>query len=213
MGASEIAGAKRYDPCNYNGCRGWIRVFSNRVYICNPMSISRLASALCLALGSIALVGCSASALPSRAKQPYHYEMDYGNSVIIRNGRAVAPRNAPEAVHRIIAAGNRIQGRPYKYGGGHARVEDSGYDCSGTVSYTLIHAALLGSPLPSQAFRSYGKRGEGDWVTIYARNGHVFMTVGGLRLDTGYRGDGRGPAWTTRPRPTKGHVMRHPAGL
>ncbi len=177
--------------------------------------MKHLRAPVLLALGSgvFFFAGCSASSLPSKARAPYRYEMDYGQSVIIRNGRAVAPRHAPEAVHRIVAAGNRIQGRPYKYGGGHARVEDSGYDCSGTVSYALIHAGLLGSPMPSKGFKSYGRRGAGDWVTVYARDGHVFMTVGGLRLDTGYRGDGRGPAWTMHSRPTKGHVMRHPPGL
>ena len=29
----------------------------------------------------------------------------------------------------------------YKWGGGRARLEDSGYDCSGSVSYVLIKAA------------------------------------------------------------------------
>ena len=31
----------------------------------------------------------------------------------------------------------------------------------------------------------YGEPGPGRWITIYARNGHVFMTLCGLRLDTG----------------------------
>ena len=48
-----------------------------------------------------------------------------------------------------IAAANRITDRPYRYGGGHAKVEDSGYDCSGAVSYALIGAGLLEAPLPS----------------------------------------------------------------
>ena len=157
--------------------------------------------------------GCSASSLPYRSRKPYTYELDYGQSVIVRNGRALAPKRAPQKVHQIVSAGNRLQGLPYKYGGGHARVEDNGYDCSGTVSYALIRAGLLRSPLPSGAFKKYGKRGRGKWVTVYAKDGHTFMTVGGLRLDTGYRGDGRGPTWTTKGRPTKGYVMRHPPGL
>ena len=166
-------------------------------------------------LATLLLGACSAPSLVNsgRAKKPYQYELDYGESVILRNGRAYAPRHAPPAVHRLVAAGNRIQGKPYLYGGGHARVEDRGYDCSGTVSYALIHAGALQSPMPSSGFRNYGKRGAGKWVTVYAKNGHTFLTVGGLRLDTGYRGDGRGPTWVTRPRPTKGYVMRHPPGL
>ena len=38
---------------------------------------------------------------------------------------------------------------PYKYGGGHGQWEDSGYDCSGSVSYALAAAGLLSSPLDS----------------------------------------------------------------
>ncbi|MEM0897030.1 MAG: peptidoglycan endopeptidase [Verrucomicrobiota bacterium] len=132
---------------------------------------------------------------------------------MLRDGYAVAPKSAPREVHRLVAAGNRIQGLPYKYGGGHRRVDDSGYDCSGTVSYALIKAGLLESPMPSKGFKKYGKGGEGRWITVYAKDGHTFLTVGGLRLDTGYRGDGRGPTWTTRNRPTDGYRLRHPAGL
>jgi cell wall-associated NlpC family hydrolase len=163
----------------------------------------------------LAFAGCSAPSLPSRgrAKEPYQYVENYGESVILRNGRAIAPRHAPAAVHRLVAAGNRLQGKPYLYGGGHARVEDRGYDCSGTVSYALIHAGKLGSPMPSRAFRKFGNKGAGKWVTVYAKDGHTFLTVGGLRLDTGYRGDGRGPTWETRQRPTSGYLIRHPAGL
>lgn len=162
-----------------------------------------------------AVLGCSAPALPGggRAREPYRYRLDYGRSVIVRGGRAIAPRDAPPTVHRLVAAGNRIQGKPYLYGGGHARVEDRGYDCSGTVSYALIHAGLLRAPMPSSGFRSYGRRGAGEWITVFAKDGHTFLTVGGLRLDTGYRGDGRGPTWETRPRPTRGYVMRHPPGF
>ena len=165
-----------------------------------------------LALASCLLSGCSASAVAWGGKT-YRYEFNYGQSVILRNGYATAPRHAPPAVHRIVAAGNRLQGRPYKYGGGHARVEDSGYDCSGTVSYVLIKSGYLKSPMCSKGLKRYGSRGSGEWVTIYARDGHTFMTVGGLRLDTGYRGKGDGPTWTTRPRPISGYAQRHPQGL
>ena len=87
-----------------------------------------------------------------RAKQPYKYELRYGESVILRNGYAVAPRHAPPAVHQIVAAGNRIKGFPYKLGGGHSRVDDNGYDCSGAVSYVLIKSGLLNNSLTSDLF-------------------------------------------------------------
>ena len=47
------------------------------------------------------------------------------------DGLAVAPASAPEEVKAIIAAGNKIASKPYKYGGGHGRWRDCGYDCSG----------------------------------------------------------------------------------
>jgi cell wall-associated NlpC family hydrolase len=55
------------------------------------------------------------------------------------DGRAVAPADAPEAVKQIIAAGNEIHDLPYRYGGGHkpSPNKDSGYDCSGSMSYAF----------------------------------------------------------------------------
>jgi cell wall-associated NlpC family hydrolase len=128
---------------------------------------------------------------------------------------AIAPAGVPSLVLTAIAAGNRLQTKSYKWGGGRASLEDSGYDCSGSVSYVLIKAGLLRSPLTSGAFTRYGAPGPGRWITIYARNGHVFMSICGLRLDTGGRG-GRGesgPRWSTNMRGTSGFVMRHPPGL
>ncbi len=46
-------------------------------------------------------------------------------------------------VAHIVAAANRIATMPYKYGGGHGTYHDSGYDCSGSVSYALHFAGLL----------------------------------------------------------------------
>ena len=159
------------------------------------------------------LTSCTSSIFNVRAKQPYRYELKYGESVILRNGYAVAPRHAPPAVHRIVAAGNRIKGFPYKLGGGHRRIDDNGYDCSGAVSYVLIKSGLLKNSLTSKGFKKYGWRGKGDWVTIYSKSGHTFLVVGGLRFDTGYNGEGKGPKWTVNNRPTRGNVIRHPIGL
>ena len=133
------------------------------------------------------LTSCTSSIFNVRAKQPYQYELKYGESVILRNGYAVAPRHAPQAVHQIVAAGNRIKGFPYKLGGGHSRVDDNGFDCSGAVSYVLIKSGLLNNSLTSKGFKKYGRRGKGEWVTIYSKSGHTFLVVGGLRFDTGYK--------------------------
>lgn len=167
---------------------------------------------VCLALLPFAggLVSCSSQV---KARRPVSYRFEYGRTAMLKNGIAYAPRNAPAAVKRAIAAGNRLQGKPYKWGGGHARHQDSGYDCSGTVSYVLREAGLLRGSMPSRGFFDYGKKGEGKWITIYIRRGHVFMTVAGLRLDTGGPGGETGPRWKPETRRSIGHVMRHPAGL
>jgi cell wall-associated NlpC family hydrolase len=125
---------------------------------------------------------------------------------------ALAPAGAPPAVQAAIAAANRITDRPYRYGGGHARVEDSGYDCSGAVSYALIGAGLLRAPVPSSGLMSYGESGPGQWITVYAHGGHAFLVIAGLRFDTSGRGEA-GPRWRAEPRSGAGYAVRHPAGL
>jgi hypothetical protein len=158
-------------------------------------------------------VGLNSCGSQARARDPVVYEYKKGKTAVLRDGYAYAPRRAPREVKLAIEAGNRLQHLPYKYGGGHAVLNDTGYDCSGTVSYVLREAGLMKGQMPSKGFFNYGKRGKGDWITIYVRNGHVFMTIAGLRLDTGWGGGRKGPRWQTRTRPGRGHVMRHPRGL
>ena len=107
---------------------------------------------------------------------------------------AVAPAGAPEQVVAAVAAANRITLKPYKWGGGHGRWRDSGYDCSGTVSYVLHAAGLLKQARDSGGLMSYGERGKGAWITVYAHGGHAYMTIAGLRFDTSGRGE-EGPRW------------------
>lgn len=132
-------------------------------------------------------------------------------AVLGRDGRAIAPESAPQAVKDVIAAANRIVGKPYKYGGGHRRWNDSGYDCSGAMSYALHGGDLLDRPLTSGDFRRYGKRGRGDWITVYAHGGHGFLVIAGLRFDTGWNNAGKGPRWSEEMRPDDGYTIRHPA--
>src|SRR5688500_18446282 len=66
-----------------------------------------------------------------------------GPLAVVRNGICYAPAAAPENVKRAIWAINRLVGRPYKWGGGHGRFDDKGYDCSGTFYYALHHAGHL----------------------------------------------------------------------
>jgi hypothetical protein len=129
------------------------------------------------------------------------------------DGLAVAPASAPQEVQDAIAAANRIVGKPYKYGGGHGRWEDSGYDCSGAMSYALHGAGLLDRALTSGDFMSWGKAGKGSWITIYAHSGHGFLVIAGLRFDTGWNNSGKGPRWSDDMRPTGDYTIRHPSGL
>jgi len=136
-----------------------------------------------------------------------------GVRVVLKRGRTHAPSGGlPLRVRRIIAAGDRIAGKPYKYGGGHGRWEDSGYDCSGSISYALHGAGLLDSALASGDFMSWGAPGKGRWVTIYANPGHVYMVVNGRRFDTTGR-DESGSRWQSRSRSSAGYTVRHPPGL
>lgn len=119
---------------------------------------------------------------------------------------------AESVVQRVIAAGNRIATKPYRYGGGHGSFRDSGYDCSGSVSYALHGGGLLKAPRDSTGFMSYGRPGPGKHITIYANPGHMYMTVHGRRFDTSARRIS-GSRWTSKPRSSAGYVVRHPAGL
>jgi cell wall-associated NlpC family hydrolase len=145
------------------------------------------------------------------------------------NGYAIAPAGAPRAIVRMIEAANLIVGKPYRYGGGHkpyARsssrgsgrskvVLDSGYDCSGSVSFALYGARLLRSPLDSRSFAKWGLGGPGRWVTVYTNPGHAYIVIAGLRFDTSLRDDPSrtGPAWSKRLRVHDSFQARHPRNL
>jgi cell wall-associated NlpC family hydrolase len=118
----------------------------------------------------------------------------------------------PRAIQLAVRAGNRLQHKPYRYGGGHKSFKDTAYDCSGTVSYVLHAGKLLTSPLDSTGLMTWGAPGPGSWITVYANASHAFMVVGGLRLDTSGPG-APGPRWRALPRSLDGFTARHPAGL
>ncbi|MGN6190293.1 MAG: peptidoglycan-binding domain-containing protein [Conexibacter sp.] len=133
-----------------------------------------------------------------------------GHARLLSNGTAVAPADAPAAIKGVIAAGNRIATKPYVYGGGHGTWIDNGYDCSGSVSFALHGGGLINTQLDSTSFESYGSRGNGRWITIYANAGHAYMVVAGLRFDT----SGASPSrWQSDMRSGAGYVVRHPTGF
>ncbi len=154
-----------------------------------------------------------AALLTACASPSYTYRYVPGKTAQKTGGYAVAPPAAPPAVHAAIAAANRIAGLPYGYGAGHGVGKDTAYDCSGAASYVLRGAGKLGEAETSGSFRQYGEPGPGEWITIYAKKGHVFMSVAGLRYDTGWTDGPKGPQWTMRDRPADGCVLRHPVGL
>lgn len=132
---------------------------------------------------------------------------------ISSDGRtALAPAGAPAAVQQIIEAANEITDTSYRYGGGHGSFNDSAYDCSGAVSHALHGANLVRRPLDSTDFESWGVRGRGKWVTVYANSGHAYLVVAGLRFDTSGSGE-KGPRWRKQLRSSSGYVARHPSGL
>jgi putative peptidoglycan binding protein len=134
-----------------------------------------------------------------------------GRSIVLRRrGGGHRPRRG--VVRRVIAAANRIASKPYKYGGGHGRWNDTGYDCSGSVSYALHGGGLLSTSLDSSGFMSWGAPGRGRRITIYANPGHAFMVIDGRRYDTTGLSQ-TGSRWQPRGRSSAGYVARHPPGL
>ncbi len=172
-----------------------------------PATFARMFRLLLLALPALVLLsGCGGS------HGRYGYRYVPGKTATLHGGKAVVPAGAPRAVKAAITAGNQIAGLPYGFGSGHTRDLSGAYDCSGAASWVLCEAGLLDEPTTSRSFRNYGSRGKGRWISVYARDGHVFLTVAGLRFDTGWSG-GQGPHWTTRGRPMNGAIVRHPPGL
>jgi Putative peptidoglycan binding domain len=197
----------QYGPVTTRNVKKWERASSLKV----DGRVSRQAAAMLrgqVNAGSSVLQGTNGGAAPVAPPAPG------GSATLGSDGLAVAPADAPAEVQEVIAAANHIVGKPYRYGGGHGRWEDTGYDCSGSVSYALHGAGLVSTQLDSTQFESWGQSGAGQWITVYANSGHAYMVVAGLRFDTGYNDStSSGPKWSTKMRPSSGYVVRHPAGF
>jgi hypothetical protein len=172
--------------------------------------------------GAPALVGDDqpAIAAPGAAPQPAAGGITPGAPVSTVGGEtakltgvsALAPTAAPPEILAAVTAANGIAGLPYKWGGGHGSFEDDGYDCSGAVSHVLNAIGALDDPLDSSGLKRWGRRGKGEWITVYTNRNHAYVVIAGLRFDTSGRG-GKGPRWREEPRPSSGFVARHPEGL
>jgi hypothetical protein len=153
-------------------------------------------------------------------------EVPGDKAMLLEDGTAAAPAEAPDQVKQAIWAANAMQELPYRYGGGHNLEFDvaDGADCSGTVSFALHAAGLLEAPLDSGSFMRWGKRGRGDWISVYTNPGHAYVVIAGLRLDTSVAGMSRsrrvassayerGPRWRPMRRSARGFVKRHPVSF
>jgi hypothetical protein len=140
-----------------------------------------------------------------------------GRAKLRKDRTAVAPANAPPQVQAAINAGNAIRTMPYRWGGGHGSFYDTGYDCSGAVSYVLNAAGMLSSPLPSGPLMSWGMPGKGYWISVFSNPSHAYMVVAGLRFDTSAVGEklnqGSGPRWRKTKRKARGYLVRHYQGF
>ena len=155
----------------------------------------------------------SSSAAPDLPKPPKSgSDAALVRAEVLKNGVALPPLEAPPEVRAIFEAGNVIARSPYKWGGGHGKWQDSGYDCSGSVSYALAAAGLVSASMPSGGYMKWGKPGKGKWITIYTNPGHMFMVVAGVRFDTVARGQ-TGSRWINASTSTSGYVARHPPGF
>ena len=154
----------------------------------------------------------AAAARAAAQATPEQVNQQVGGVAIDTGGMVQPPPGAPAAVREMIAAGNAIATLPYIWGGGHGSFISPGYDCSGSVSYVLNAAGLLSSPETSGEFESYGDPGAGQYVTIYANEGHVWMTIAGWRFDTVALAED-GTRWSQGGGEFGGFVERHPPGL
>jgi hypothetical protein len=141
-------------------------------------------------------------------------------AVVLPNGLARPPEQAPADVQAMVAAGDRIDDMDYQWGGGHADLplSDSqtdpqpqggdepgdngtpGYDCSGSTGYVLVGGGFasyfggLDGSIPSSGnFGAFGLPGRGRWVTWYFTVGHVFVLVAGIVFDTNHTPGARPP--------------------
>jgi cell wall-associated NlpC family hydrolase len=203
----------------------------------SPISVLFLAALATLGVALIVAPAASAKALPGGVSssgleaeipesteapvegetgelEPGEFETGTAPKARLVGTRAIAPASAPAGVKRVIAAANHIRATPYIWGGGHGRWQDTGYDCSGAVSYALHGGRLLTSPLTSGSFETWGEAGPGRWITIYANAQHAYMVVAGLRFDTAGDESGTGPRWhpTVAAAASGRFIVRHPVG-
>ena len=156
-------------------------------------------------------------------------------AIILPDGTAAIPQDAPAAVQAAIAAGNRIIDTAYSLERNPNMLTTvmSSYDCSGSTDFVLYNSGLtspqvdVGNQIAgdSTLLESYGDPGPGQWITVYASPAHAFIQIAGLVLDTAWWGPvqpttpASGPRWQPAtilgPQLADGNTwtQRHPPGL
>ena len=104
---------------------------------------------LALAAGGAAALGAKRSELPPLPKLRPKVVEPVAGATGTEEAAPDPGLEAPEEVKQIIEAGNIIARSPYLWGGGHGKWLDKGYDCSGSVSFALAAAGLLGGDMRS----------------------------------------------------------------
>ena len=185
-----------------------------RTYALAAFVLSVVATALVMAPVAGAATGGAGVPEPASGGKPAGpLTTPLPTAQLSRDGRtAIPPAAAPQEVKNAIYAANRIAGKPYRYGGGHRRFNDSGYDCSGGVSFALRGGGMLKRPLDSTSFMKWGESGRGEWITVYTNPGHAYVVIAGLRFDTSGPGP-RGPNWRKTARSSRAYTARHPTGF
>jgi len=130
----------------------------------------------------------------------------------------LAPAGMPANIVRMIEEAEALEGTPYLWGGGHESTDAvrhrlHKYDCSGAWSRLLYVGGYLNEPLTSGAIAGRFEPGEGEWLTLYANDKHVwgqFRTTEGWKAweEGGTRGHDAG--WTTESK--GGYTAVHPKG-
>jgi hypothetical protein len=136
----------------------------------------------------------------------------------VGGGRSATARAINEACNKIDR-----QRRGYDYGGGHgpalsSLVSGGDLDCSSATSLALWMAGEFPDDVAwvsGDFARRYGNPGPGEFVTIYAHDGHVYIEgrlpdLGYWRFDTSQNGSS-GPRLVTFDRSDAGFTARHPA--
>jgi hypothetical protein len=191
-------------------------------YFVKKQAVAKTSAATADPTEASANTGIAAGA-PSDAEVARELKAAYGgkagsaeslvNRAGLSGGLATTPPTAPPKVAAVIAAANQVARYPYVYGGGHGTFEDNAYDCSGSLSFAFAAAGMLHTTLVSGQFAHWGAPGPGKWITIYANATHTWMTVAGLRYDTGGLLTATHSRWQDSMRPTAGFTVRHPIGL